>query len=49
MAAAPYIYPGWGNPPAPSTVMNATGIRAFTIAFVLASTAATRSGTAKAA
>jgi len=36
MASAPYIYPGWGNPPAPSTVMNATGIRAFTIAFVLA-------------
>jgi chitinase len=36
MPAAPYIYPGWGNPPAPSTVMNATGIRAFTIAFVLA-------------
>ncbi|HEV7962548.1 MAG TPA: chitinase [Actinoplanes sp.] len=36
MASAPYIYPGWGNPPAPSTVMNATGIKAFTIAFVLA-------------
>jgi chitinase len=36
MASAPYIYPGWGNPPAPATVMNATGIRAFTIAFVLA-------------
>jgi hypothetical protein len=36
MAAAPYIYPGWGNPPAPATVMNATGVRAFTIAFVLA-------------
>jgi len=36
MAAAPYLYPGWGNPPAPSTVMNATGVRAFTIAFVLA-------------
>jgi len=36
MPSAPYIYPGWGNPPAPSTVMNATGIRAFTIAFVLA-------------
>ncbi|GIE93961.1 glycosyl hydrolase family 18 protein [Paractinoplanes rishiriensis] len=36
MAAAPYIYPGWGNPPAPATVVNATGIRAFTIAFVLA-------------
>ncbi|MBB4747687.1 carbohydrate-binding protein [Actinoplanes lobatus] len=37
MAAAPYIYPGWGNPPAPSTVVNATGIKAFTMAFVLAS------------
>jgi hypothetical protein len=37
MAAAPYLYPGWGNPPAPSTVMNATGVKAFTIAFVLAS------------
>ncbi|OJF14822.1 carbohydrate-binding protein [Couchioplanes caeruleus] len=36
MPSSPYIYPGWGNPPAPSTVMNATGIRAFTIAFVLA-------------
>ncbi|WP_412753854.1 chitinase [Krasilnikovia sp. M28-CT-15] len=36
MAAAPYIFPGWGNPPAPSTVVNATGIKAFTIAFVLA-------------
>ena len=37
MAAAPYIYPGWGNPPAPSTVVSATGIRSFTMAFVLAS------------
>jgi chitinase len=36
MASAPYIYPGWGDPPAPSTVMSATGIKAFTIAFVLA-------------
>ncbi|MEU4218798.1 glycosyl hydrolase family 18 protein [Actinoplanes sp. NPDC026623] len=36
MVAAPYLYPGWGNPPAPSTVMNATGVKAFTIAFVLA-------------
>jgi chitinase len=35
MAAAPYLYPGWGNPPAPSTVMSATGVRWFTIAFVL--------------
>jgi chitinase len=36
MASAPYVYPGWGNPPAPSTVINATGVKAFTIAFVLA-------------
>jgi hypothetical protein len=36
MAAAPYIYPGWGDPPQPATVVDATGIRAFTIAFVLA-------------
>jgi hypothetical protein len=35
MAAAPYLYPGWGDPPAPATVMAATGIRWFTIAFVL--------------
>jgi hypothetical protein len=37
MASAPYLYPGWGNPPAPATVVNATGIKAFTVAFVLAS------------
>jgi chitinase len=37
MAAAPYVYPGWGNPPAPSTIVSATGTKAFTIAFVLAS------------
>jgi hypothetical protein len=36
LRAAPYLYPGWGNPPAHASVMNATGIRAFTIAFVLA-------------
>lgn len=35
MAAAPYLYPGWGNPPAPATVMGATGVRWFTIAFIL--------------
>ncbi|GAB3158557.1 cellulose binding domain-containing protein [Micromonospora sonneratiae] len=35
MAAAPYLYPGWGNPPAPATVMNATGIKWFTMAFIL--------------
>jgi hypothetical protein len=35
-AAAPYYYQ-WGNPPAPSTVMSATGVRWFTLAFVLSS------------
>ncbi|MFE7193740.1 carbohydrate binding domain-containing protein [Kitasatospora sp. NPDC057541] len=34
--AAPYLYNGWGNPPAATTVMNATGIKWFTLAFVLA-------------
>ena len=32
---APYLYLGWGNPPAPATVMSATGVRWFTMAFVL--------------
>jgi Cellulose binding domain len=36
--AAPYYFPGFGTPlPNPSTVIAATGIRWFTIAFVLAS------------
>ncbi|WP_283133514.1 fibronectin type III domain-containing protein [Rhizohabitans arisaemae] len=34
--AAPYLYTGWGSPPNPATVMNATGIKWFTMAFVLA-------------
>ena len=34
MAAAPYLYQGWGNPPAPSTVMSATGVKWFTMAFI---------------
>src|SRR2546430_2441124 len=34
-AAAPYLYFGWGNPPAPTTVMNATGVKSFTLAFML--------------
>jgi hypothetical protein len=33
--SAPYLYLGWGNPPTPSTVMNATGVRWFTMAFIL--------------
>ncbi|GAA2740538.1 carbohydrate binding domain-containing protein [Kitasatospora cinereorecta] len=35
--AAPYLYNGWGNPPAATTVMNATGVKWFTLAFVLSS------------
>ncbi|MFF8811712.1 carbohydrate binding domain-containing protein [Streptomyces pactum] len=34
--AAPYLYLGWGNPPAATEVMNATGIKWFTMAFILA-------------
>jgi hypothetical protein len=33
--AAPYLYEGWGNPPSVSTVMSATGIKQFTMAFML--------------
>ncbi|MFI6078678.1 ricin-type beta-trefoil lectin domain protein [Actinoplanes sp. NPDC051343] len=32
---SPYLYTGWGNPPNPATVMNATGVKAFTMAFML--------------
>lgn len=35
--AAPYLYMGWGDPPSPTTVMNATGIKWFTMAFILSS------------
>ncbi|MFE9249596.1 lectin [Streptomyces sp. NPDC007088] len=34
-AVAPYLYNGWGSPPNPTTVMNATGVKWFTLAFVL--------------
>jgi hypothetical protein len=33
--AAPYLFMGWGDPPSPSAVMAATGVRSFTMAFVL--------------
>ncbi len=33
--AAPYLYEGWGDPPSPTTVMNATGVKQFTMAFML--------------
>jgi chitinase len=32
--AAPYFYNGWGDPPNIRTVMNATGIKQFTMAFM---------------
>jgi chitinase len=35
MAAAPYLYFGWGSPPSPATVMSATGVKWFTLAFIL--------------
>jgi hypothetical protein len=33
--AAPYLFLGWGEPPSPAAVMAATGVRSFTMAFVL--------------
>jgi chitinase len=33
--AAPYVYTGWGDPPNIRTVMNATGVKQFTMAFML--------------
>jgi Carbohydrate binding domain/Fibronectin type III domain len=33
--AAPYLYEGWGDPPNPTTVMSSTGVKWFTMAFVL--------------
>ncbi|WP_433871503.1 chitinase [Saccharopolyspora sp. CA-218241] len=35
IGASPYLYNGWASPPNPVEVMNATGIRDFTLAFVL--------------
>lgn len=35
--AAPYLYLGWGNPPSATSVMNATGAKWFTMAFILSS------------
>ena len=35
MAAAPYFYNGFGSPPNPLTVMSATGVKWFTMAFIL--------------
>ncbi|MEU8617454.1 carbohydrate binding domain-containing protein [Streptomyces sp. NPDC048623] len=35
--AAPYLYLGWGEPPSAASVMSATGIKTFTMAFILSS------------
>jgi hypothetical protein len=35
MSAAPYLYMGWGEPPSPSQVQQASGISWFTMAFIL--------------
>ncbi|GLW48622.1 hypothetical protein Stsp02_42840 [Streptomyces sp. NBRC 14336] len=35
--AAPYLYLGWGDPPSASSVMSQTGIKWFTMAFILSS------------
>ncbi|GAA2771267.1 chitinase [Streptomyces rameus] len=35
MAVAPYLYNGWGSPPNPATITQATGVKWFTLAFVL--------------
>ncbi|WP_406012498.1 chitinase [Streptomyces sp. NBC_00984] len=35
MAAAPYEYLGWGSPQKPADVMAATGVKWFTLAFIL--------------
>ncbi|WP_030455719.1 cellulose binding domain-containing protein [Herbidospora cretacea] len=37
MPGAPYLYMGWGDPPAPASVMAATGVKSFTMAFILSS------------
>ncbi|KAA2263803.1 chitinase [Solihabitans fulvus] len=35
VTASPYLYLGWGNPPDPASVMSASGVKAFTMAFML--------------
>src|SRR4051794_34373162 len=35
LPGAPYLYEGWGNPPSATDVMNQTGIKSFTMAFML--------------
>ncbi|MEO5874875.1 MAG: ricin-type beta-trefoil lectin domain protein [Streptosporangiaceae bacterium] len=35
MPGAPYLYLGWGSPPSATSVMSATGVKSFTMAFML--------------
>lgn len=35
--AAPYLYLGWGDPPSAASVMSATGVKWYTMAFILSS------------
>ncbi|GAA4580119.1 chitinase [Planotetraspora phitsanulokensis] len=35
MPGAPYLYMGWGSPPSATSVMSATGVKSFTMAFIL--------------
>lgn len=35
MPGAPYLYLGWGDPPSATSVMSATGIKSYTMAFML--------------
>jgi Ricin-type beta-trefoil lectin domain len=35
LAGAPYLYLGWGDPPSATSVMSSTGVKAFTMAFML--------------
>ena len=37
LRAAPYLFLGWGNPPSATSVMSATGVQGFTMAFILSS------------
>jgi hypothetical protein len=37
LAGSPYLYLGWGNPPSATSIMSQTGVRAFTMAFILSS------------
>ena len=35
VSASPYLYNGWGTPPNPTEVMEASGVKNFTLAFIL--------------